>query len=434
MAKINLTTKLTLGVATLTTVMVVMTTIGIGYGVYSVTESKVRDELIGDVNNAINNNLTIIDGQIRQKDQVDGQTLGVVLRGKELSALIVSTDGTVLARYGIYHDLSANFLKIESIDKSVYEDITIANYGLFDVYTAPIRAGNDIFGYIRMVRKNTEIAILQSAILTVTLVLLPLSWVIAIGFSYFMAKRITEPMTKLVDHLESIKPESMQIIVDSPKMDHEIYVVTSALNDLILRLRNNLKREHQITENISHEFKTPLTRIASNLQVGNVKDAELEILELGGNVDALLSLAIWEKTDETCDLVPIIKHLVKLIPSNFDNTITIPKKLIVPLPSSHAIVIWRNILDNAIKHNSKNGYIKIIGTQEKNDWSLTILNSTKSKTPKIPKITQRKYKFGESAGHGIGMSIVADMCLLHNLHLDIDENEGEVRVVVSGKV
>ena len=285
MAKMKLTTKFTWSILMLTTIMIVVTTLAIAFGVYRLAESRVRYGLIQDVNNVITNNLTIVDGQIRQKDQVDGQTLGVVLRSKELSALIVDTKGLILARYGIYRDLPDNMLKIEPITKGHYIDQNIGNYGLFDMYTAPIRNGNDIYGYIRMTRKNTEISLLQNAILAVVLVLLPLSWILSVLFSYVIAKKVVNPI---------------------------------------------IKRERQMTENISHEFKTPLTRIASNLQVGKIKEAEHEVLELGGNVDALLSLAVWEKTDEKCDLTPIINHLTKLIPDNITVTISMPRKMIVP--------------------------------------------------------------------------------------------------------
>lgn len=434
MGKIKILTKLTWGIVILTTMMVVMTTLGIAYGVYFVTETRVRDELISDVNNVITNNLRIVDGQIKQKDQLDGQTLGVVLRGKELSALIVTSKGEVLARYGIYRDLPDDQLIVEPIDKGSYGDLPIANYGLFDIYTAPIKAGSDVFGYLRMARQNTEIEILKSAIWAVVLVLLPLSWSLSLIFSYFLAKRITDPMTKLVKHLESIKPESMQQIVDSPKMDYEVSVVSQAINSLIKRLKENLRRERQITENISHEFKTPLTRIASDLQVGKIKEAESQILELGGNVDALLSLAVWNKTDEKCDLIPILRHLSKLVPSRLNVQSDLPKKLIINLPSSHAIVIWRNILDNAIKHNKKYGYIKIQGRVIGDNWKIEVVNSSLSRIKVPKKFTVRKFRSGIGAGQGIGMSIVADMCKLHELRLEVGENSGEVVISVESGI
>lgn len=434
MGKINILTKLTWGIVILTTIMVVITTLGIAYGVYFVTEKNVRDDLINDVNEAISNNLKIVDDQVVQKDQPNGQTLGVVLRAKELSALIVSTNGEILARYGIYRDLPSELLTIKPVVQGKYEDITITNYGLFDVYTAPIKAGNDVFGYLRMARQNTLIAILRSAIWAVVLVLLPLSWGFSLIFSYFLAKRITDPMTKLVRHLEKINPESMKLIVDSPKMDYEVGVVSQAINALIKRLGENLKRERQITENISHEFKTPLTRILSDLQVGKIKEAGNEVMELGGNVDALLSLAIWEKTEERCDLARIIKKQLLHVPKNLQLAVAVPKKLMIPLPYFQTQIIVRNIIENAVKHNKNSGEIKVeLSSENEDNWRFAVRNNALSSSKVVERAKERKYRYGTGAGYGIGMAIVDEMCRLHSLRLEMSKENGQVWVEVNGK-
>lgn len=432
MGKIKLSTKLTWGIVVLMTSMVVLTTVGIVYGVYRLTEQEIRASLVQDLKIVLTDHLTIENNKIKQQDKEQAQALGAFLRTKDLSLLIVTENEEILARYGIYRDLPDNYLKIEPVSQSVYKDLTIDEYGLFDTYIAPIKANGKAYGYLAIARKNIEIDILKKTIWAVGAVLLPLAWGLSLIIAYVMARWITRPMTRLVEYLEKIKIGSMQSITESSKMDYEVSVVVTAINDLIGRLKANLERERQMTENISHEFKTPLTRIASNLQVGKVQGALDEVIELGGNVDALLSLAIWEGTNEQCDLVPIIKHLAKLIPSNLKVEVAMPKKLITPLPYSHAIIVWRNILDNAIKHNKKDGYIRVVGKVKNDRWEVEVVNSTLSSIKVAKRVTERMYRQGTNAGHGIGMSIVADMCKLHALRLEVSESEGEVRVRISG--
>ncbi len=437
MGQVKFATKLRRGIFGVVTLAVLFTIVGLSFGLFLHTESHIKQNLILVTGDIIRDKLRISDGEIRQKEADDGHTLGVELRAKDLSAIIVDKDGQILARYGIYRDIEGDELEISKSEMK-YEDRDIKGYGLFDTYTVPIKSGDDIFGYMRIIRKNNEVQIIKDTIGLVILFVLPISWLFAYFFSYVLVKRITRPLRRLVKHLENVEPASMNTILDSPSMDHEVRVVTRSINGLIERLKNNLKRERQITENISHEFKTPLTRIASNLQVGKAKEAETEILELGGNVDALLSLAIWEKNDERCDLVTVIKHLAKIVPKNLKVELQLPKKIIVPLPYSHAIVIWRNILDNAIKHNRNNGYIVIKGlvkntlSAQAGNWEISVSNSTLSAIKATKKVTERKYRSGVSAGHGIGMSIVADMCKLHDLRLEVSEVEGEVSVLISG--
>ena len=432
MGQVTFATKLRYAVFGVVTLAVIFAISGLSFGLFAHTESHIKQNLIVVTSDIINEKLRINDGEIRQKEAIDGHTLGVELRAKDLSALIVDVNGNILARYGIYRDIEGEELNIPATEAK-YEDRNIKGYGLFDTYTVPIKSGEEVFGYMRIIRKNNELQIIKDTIGLVILVVLPISWLFAYYFSYILVKRITRPLRRLVKHLENVEPTSMNTILDSPKMDHEVRVVTRSINALIERLRENLKRERQITENISHEFKTPLTRIASNLQVQKYDEAEQEILELGGNVDALLSLAIWDNRKEVTDLVPIIKHLAKLVPSELQIDLKLPKKLLTPLPSAHLTIILRNLMDNSIKHNKKNGNIQVSAGIQEGKWNLEISNSTKQVVDKN-KVIVRKYKSGTSAGYGIGMSIVSDMCRMHDLTLEYIDQKGEAVVRVSGSI
>jgi len=429
----KITTKLIWGIVGLSSVVVLMTSTALAGGIYLLSERGYKSMLASGAQSIIYDYLRLDQGKIFQTNRADGDTLGVMLRSRDLSAIIIDKQGEVLARYGVERDIAEREVEVDFVEQGVYKDIRIDGYGIFDTYTVPLKAKGEIYGWMRLMRQNSEVAILMEAIKVVALVVVPLSWMIAAIVAWVMGKQITRPLVALVSYLEKVKPEdNEQKIQDSVKMDYEVWVVSHALNKLLMRLRENIKRQQQISENISHEFKTPLTRIASNLAVGKVQEAKTEVLELGGNVDALLSLSIWEKTDEECDLVPIIKHLVKMLPDSMRVQLTMPKKLITPLPSAHAMIIWRNILDNAIKHSKKDGLVKVVAKEIDKQWVVEVSNLILTKSKVGHKIIERKYRSGGSAGHGIGMSIVADMCRLHDLRLEIADKENEFLVRISG--
>jgi K+-sensing histidine kinase KdpD len=111
---------------------------------------------------------------------------------------------------------------------------------------------------------------------------------------------------------------------------------------------------------------------------------------------------------------------------------SVPKKMMIPLPSSHIQVILRNLIDNAIKHNKDKGEIIIKANMQKDKWQIQLSNTTKNNLDEA-RIVERKYKTGETAGHGIGMSIVSDMCKMHDLTLEFSEQGKMVTVMISGK-
>lgn len=429
----KLTTKLTWGFVGLTSGVIILTTIVLGYGVYVLTERGFKAMLSEGASEVIVDYLEIIDGVVYQRERVDGLTLGVMLRNRDLSATLVDTNGQILARYGIAKDLSDKLPSVEPVGEGKYKDIKIDGYGIFDTYTVPIKSGDMVYGYMQLLRKNTELLVLRQAVIGGAIVVLPISWVVAAGIAWSMGRRMTAPLNLLVEYLERIGPaEGEHEIQDSPQMDHEVWVVSQELNRLIARLRESMQRQQQITENISHEFKTPLTRIASSLEVGKITEAKNEVLELGGNVDALLSLALGAKTAGRVNWIPVIHAQLKLVPVGVRVIKRLPQRMLTPLPYSHAQIVWRNLIGNAIKHNKKGGYIKIIGRVAEDGWSVTIINSSGNVGIDTAKLLKRKYKYGAGAGAGIGMSIVAEMCKLYKLRLDVGQLRGEMRVSLSG--
>ncbi len=94
-------------------------------------------------------------------------------------------------------------------------------------------------------------------------------------------------------------------------------------------------------------------------------------------------------------------------------------------------IILRNLIDNAIKHNKKNGNIKVFADSDGDKWKFEISNSINHQI-NIHKVIERKYKSGSHVGYGIGMSIVAQMCKMHGLRIEIDEIEVQVKVSVTG--
>ncbi len=85
-------------------------------------------------------------------------------------------------------------------------------------------------------------------------------------------------------------------------------------------------------------------------------------------------------------------------------------------------IILRNLIDNAIKHNKKNGNIKVFADSDGDKWKFEISNSINHQI-NIHKVIERKYKSGPYAGYGIGMSIVAQMCKMYDLSLEMENDD-----------
>lgn len=431
MSSISLVKKLTWGIVALTTILVALTTLSIGLGIFLLFEQSIKSSMLVDARKILTEYVTVSDNEIKQKVQSEQPSLGMYLRSRDLSLLIISSTGEAIARYGLYHDLPKEYLEIKKEDESKYYDKKIPNIGYVDLYTLPVVSQGKQYGNLQILRRNREVDILGNTLKTATIILLPFSWSLALLLGWVMAKRFTRPISEMVNEITSINPENLHEIKVNSKTEEEIKIISSAVNNLITKLITSYRRQSQITENISHEFKTPLTRITSNLQVRKFKEAEYEAIQLGTNVDALLSLALWERDENAkCNARVIINELGSEIPDNIKKVIKLPTELEITLPKAHAQIILRNIIDNAVKHNKKGGYIHISGKISGTKWEVKVANSSTS-IPNIKKVILRKYKGEQSLGSGIGMAIVRDLCKLYQLELNISTHNNEVEVKVS---
>lgn len=363
MQRLNVKTKLTLIVGLITTIIATLAVFFIVQIVFYSIETQIKKDL-----SKHHADITILATPERSIE------LASYLRSNDLSLYIFNDDNETVARYGIYRNLDAKTLQ-EFTDLPIYIDKEILDFGEYDIYTDK---------NIQVSTKNNVLFILKKSIYLTLLVLLPIILLISIVASTYANKIIISPLLKAT--------------------------------------------------NISHELKNPLARVSSSLQVlidsapivmkEELKNLSNELIQLGGNVDSILSLSLLQKNNNKQEYYTNVKreldkHL-KTIPKKLKIILRINPNLIVPINPGYMGIILRNLIDNAIKYNLVNGYIKIYENRKGNDWSFQISNPTSIKPSK--------------RGYGLGMTIVEDICHNHNIKIDIENSNDIFSVNLTGKL
>ncbi len=229
MQKLNIKTKLTLIVGLIATIVATLAVIFIVQIVFYSIESQIKKDL--------SNHHTEIQVLATPERSTE---LASYLRSNDLSLYIFNDNYETVARYGIYRDLDTQTL-LEFTNLPIYIDKEIANFGEYDIYSE---------GNIQVATKNNVLFILKKSIYLTLLILLPIVWLLSVVTSAYATKIIISPLLKAT--------------------------------------------------NISHELKNPLVRVSSSLQIlidtapksmkTHLKDLSNELIQLGGNVDSILSL------------------------------------------------------------------------------------------------------------------------------------------------
>ncbi|MUK87237.1 HAMP domain-containing protein [Ornithinibacillus sp. L9] len=272
---------------------------------------------------------------------------------------------------------------------------------------------------------------------------------------------ITDKDHKLPSELNSILQEVIQgekeileeislqgrsyVMIMTPLYDQS-YVrgAVAVIRDMTEERRLDKLRKDFIA-NVSHELRTPISMlqgyseaIVDDIAESKEEKNELaqiiyeESLRLSRLVNELLDLARMEAghiqlNKETIDVDPYINRIIrkfKGVAEENQVNLEIDKNLIFPTVNcdpDRIEQVFTNLIDNAIRHTSKGGYVKVIVENKNAELSVSIEDSG-SGIPEedLPFVFERFYKADKSRtrndkqkGTGLGLAIVKNIIEAH---------------------
>lgn len=272
---------------------------------------------------------------------------------------------------------------------------------------------------------------------------------ILVGVGYFFARKMMQPIDKLVQQVDKINASNMLDTQVAVKGKDEIAMLGANFNTMLQRLGNSFDLQKSFVSNASHELRTPLAAIISQLQVTLSKERTKEeyqnllmsVLEDAENLsdlsNGLLQLAQSELNQEQFifdnvridELLMDMANLIRLkqkTPGKVDiQFVKVPEnELLVTCFGNESLlkVLFLNLIDNACKfspdssaHVSIDFFTQYITVQIKNRGPII-------PSGEINKVFEPFYR-GENAhqtrGHGLGLSICKKIVQIHNGHITV---------------
>jgi signal transduction histidine kinase len=172
--------------------------------------------------------------------------------------------------------------------------------GDYDVVAVYLRFQDDEFYGISMAYDAFGYAKLEY--LGVVLIITFISMVImAVLLTFYISQQISRPLIKMAAQIESVKFDSGLQDIDIPQTKDEIHQLATRFNELMKRLNESFEFQKHAVHHISHELKTPIAVLVSNLE-----RAESET-----DLDAIKLFLQYQKED-TKNLADIINALLEI--------------------------------------------------------------------------------------------------------------------------
>jgi hypothetical protein len=264
------------------------------------------------------------------------------------------------------------------------------------------------------------------------------------ALGWFVSGRVLRPMSEITATARRVSKESLheRIALEGP--DDELKQLADTFDSMLARLEAGFERERAFVRNASHELRTPLSVIRTEADVTLADEADdpeavrrsLAVVREAGErserlIDALLTLAHADRDDHPrsgVDLSQLVRQLT-------DETDLEGLRLELELRPVRVLgdrqllrAMAANLIDNAVRHNSADGWIEIRTESAGHEARLEISNSGAMITAEeAASLTEPFRRLGAARtgdGLGLGLSIAASVAQAHGGQQTIDPLEG----------
>lgn len=273
----------------------------------------------------------------------------------------------------------------------------------------------------------------------ILIILGAVSLIAAVILGTVIAGRITRPVMGVISATGRISGGDYGVRVDTNLKERETYELADAVNRMASSLEEQEYLRRQMTSDIAHELRTPVTNVSSYMEMmiddvmeptpERLQSCQEELSRLSGLIDDIERLESAEASGydlnkEDVDIYALAGTILqsfetKLHEKSITAGITGEETHIIADRGRIGQVI-ANLLSNALKYTDENGRITITVKKEKDMAELTVEdNGIGIPEEEQSRVFERFYRTDKSrtrktGGAGIGLSISKAIVQAHN--------------------
>jgi heavy metal sensor kinase len=386
---------------------------------------------------------------------------------KRFAALESQASGEKKIFYRLFYPTGISF---SSSNMSYWQDIGVTRANIeqalqgtsqiYETLTIPNRAeqvrilySNIGSGVILQLGQSLEnVASFVEAFRKIVIATLALLVVLSTGFGWFLARRAVSGVQAVTRTARSISAGSLEERVPVNTRGDEIDQLATTFNAMLDRIQDLVEGIREISDNVAHDLKSPITRIRGSAEIALTTDNSLQDFEqmAASNIedcDRLLDMintmlmisqteaGVGDIEQTDVDMVQIVKDACNLFqPMADDKRVKLECNEIESIflkgdmPLLQRMVA--NLMDNAIKYTSADGSVRVtVQTNADQEIVIAIVDTGVGVSEEnLPHIFERFFRCDPSrstTGAGLGLSLAKAIAEAHKGKINVQSAAGQ---------
>ena len=271
--------------------------------------------------------------------------------------------------------------------------------------------------------------------------------------SYLMAGIIAGRLEQINRISQDIRHGDLSRRMPQGRAGDEFDRLSGNLNRMLDQIQSLMEGVRSVSDAIAHDLRTPLARLRTRLERlrkaprGEVEaGVEQSIAETDGMLatfNALLSIAQLEAGSRRTDFADVDLHALMVDIADLYEPVAGDRNIDLRLERNAAVSLHGdrnllfqaicNLVDNSVKYTPEGGRVRLELLRRGRGLRLVVSDSG----PGIPaeerdRVFERFYRLDahrDSAGNGLGLTLVAAVAKLHDSRIELRDNEPGLRVV-----
>ncbi|WP_245656678.1 ATP-binding protein [Novosphingobium naphthalenivorans] len=300
---------------------------------------------------------------------------------------------------------------------------------------------NRLWFHLRLGGRNMWISLTpptgRSALLSL-IYALGVAFVVAVACGLILQRRLDAPLRRLAAEVDAYGPDDAKKGQPLPALDisgpEEVAAVARAFNRMTERLARDEAERSLMLGGVSHDLRTPLTRLRLCLEMMQGSDAELEatatrqVDRIEAMLEQFLDFArgFADEPVQPCDLRAVLEAVARDSDAEGAVAVEVPGGLRVPLRSHAVSRAVGNLVGNALRHGARP--VAVAARTEGAVLEIVVSDAGEGFDAAQAQQLLRPFARGDSArggdGAGLGLAIAERVALVHGGSLAFERRGG----------